>query len=172
MAQRPNDGIAAGIPREDPSFIKAAMRAERHHEGEVGAVKELRILNRLIRWKKDGLEYEADQRHAEAIVKDIKLENGRAVVTPCTSETELKEEGSGEEKIEECKTDTLFRSVAARLNFLAADRPDLQYASNRTSKHMSNPSALGWRLLKRVGRYFLGPDGPCNILIFMHPIQM
>ena len=97
----------------------------------------MRILNRLIRWSSEGIEYEADQRHSEAIVKDMRMENGRAVVTPCSNEADLKEEGVGDDVIEDWKTETLFRGIAARLIFLAADRPDLQYASNGNSKHMS-----------------------------------
>ena len=113
-------------------------------------------MNRLIRWTGEGLEYEANQRHAEAIVKDMKLEGGKVVVTPCSTESDLKDDLPNDDVIEDWKTDTLFRGIAARLNFLAADRPDLQYASNGTSKHMSKPSARGWRLLKRVARYLIG----------------
>ena len=32
--------------------------------------KSIRVLNRVITWKKDGLHNEADQRHAEIIIKN------------------------------------------------------------------------------------------------------
>ena len=35
-----------------------------------GLKKEVRVLNRVIRWTHEGWEYEADQRHAEIIVKE------------------------------------------------------------------------------------------------------
>ena len=50
---------------------------------------------------------------------------------------------------------TRFRGTAARINFLAADRPDLQYASKETSRRMANPQNQDWELLKRVARYLV-----------------
>eukprot|EP00959_Pyramimonas_sp_CCMP1952_P374745 7848401-Pyramimonas_sp.AAC.1 len=40
-------------------------------------MKAIRILNRIIEWTKEGLRYEADQRHAEIIVKELVLESGK-----------------------------------------------------------------------------------------------
>ena len=50
----------------------------------------------------------------------------------------------------------VYRSVTARCNYLAADRPDIQLATRRCAKGMSNPSLLDWRRLKRIGRYLKG----------------
>ena len=80
------------------------------------------------------------------------MENARSVVTPCSNDTELKEEKGEEHELENWQTMTAFRALAARLNYLAMDRPDLQYASNGISKFMSSPTPLGWRLLKRVSQ--------------------
>ena len=41
-----------------------------------------RILNRILTWGRAGIEYEADPRHAEAIVKDLTLESANPVATP------------------------------------------------------------------------------------------
>jgi hypothetical protein len=41
---------------------------------DTGQVLELRILNRIIRWCKDGLRIEADPRHAEMVVQHYGLE--------------------------------------------------------------------------------------------------
>ena len=46
--------------------------------------------------------------------------------------------------------------MAARLNHLAADRPDLLFASKCASKHMARPREGDWEVLKRVGRYLKG----------------
>ena len=51
-----------------------------------GQKKEVRVLNRVIRWTDGGLEFEADQRHAEMVVRDLGLENAKAVATPGTRE--------------------------------------------------------------------------------------
>ena len=36
--------------------------------------KEIRILNRIVRWTPEGIWYEPDQRHAEIIIRDLGLE--------------------------------------------------------------------------------------------------
>ena len=48
---------------------------------------------------------------------------------------------------------TRFRGTAARINFLAADRPDLQYASKETSRRMASLVNGDWSILMRVARY-------------------
>ena len=51
---------------------------------------------------------------------------------------------------------TKFRAIVARLNYLAMDRPDIQYATKEAAKHMANPRKPDWLLLKRIGRYLAG----------------
>ena len=48
---------------------------------------------------------------------------------------------------------TQFRSIAARINYISADRPDLQFACKCASKFMSSPTKRGWEVLRRVVRY-------------------
>ena len=48
---------------------------------------------------------------------------------------------------------TLYRVIAARLNYLAQDRVDVQFAAKDAAKHMSRPAAMDWLRLKRVARY-------------------
>ena len=47
-----------------------------------GEVQEGRVLNRILRWSKEGWEIEPDQRHADIIVHELKLDEARAVGTP------------------------------------------------------------------------------------------
>ena len=49
----------------------------------------------------------------------------------------------------------VFRAAAARLNFLAADCPDIQFPSKEVCRHMANPTEKAFRKLKRVARYLL-----------------
>ena len=51
---------------------------------------------------------------------------------------------------------TKFRAVVARLNDLAMDRPDIEYATKECAKHMANARKLDWLLLKRIKRYLVG----------------
>ena len=45
--------------------------------------------------------------------------------------------------------------LAARLNYLAMDRPDIQYATKEANKWMAKPHLHHWMLLKRIARYLL-----------------
>ena len=119
--------------------------------------QEVRILNRIIRWTKDGIEYEPDQRHAEKVVSDLGLKKSRDVSTPCIPEiadkTKTKDKEIKGKMLLEPHDATKFRGIAARINYLAADRPDLQFASKSASKYMANPTQDGCEVLKRIGRY-------------------
>ena len=57
--------------------------------------------------------------------------------------------------LNENKSASEYRSLAARLNYLALDRADLQYASKVCAQGMSNPTSDHWAKLKRVGRYLV-----------------
>ena len=45
-------------------------------------MKEMRVLNRIVRVASEGLLYEADPRHAEMLFKAFQLEGAKSVVTP------------------------------------------------------------------------------------------
>ncbi len=194
--------------------------------------KQLRILNRILSWEHDGIAYEADQRHAEIIIKSMNVQ--KSVSTPgsrddaaaagppnttttistpttrhqpqrdqtvvsggplaslpptCTSTgwtgrpgysrttgaddhdgdvqsmmrtnskasegVEGEEHGDAGEALGSADA-TVFRALAARANYLAQDRPDIQYAVKEIARRMSRPTGRDWILLKRLARYLLG----------------
>ena len=49
----------------------------------------------------------------------------------------------------------LFRGVAARLNYMGPDRPDMQYAIKEAARCMASPRECDWALLKKIGKYLL-----------------
>ena len=51
---------------------------------------------------------------------------------------------------------TLYRALVARANYLAADRPDIQFAVKELARSMASPSHENWNGLKRLGRYLRG----------------
>ena len=51
------------------------------------------------------------------------------------------------------KETTAFRSLAARGNYLAFDRPDIAYAVKECSRDMSRPTAKSWDKLRRLAKY-------------------
>ena len=46
-----------------------------------------------------------------------------------------------------------YRAIAARANYLAQDRIDVQFAAKEVSRLMSKPEGEDWRKVKRLGRY-------------------
>ena len=51
---------------------------------------------------------------------------------------------------------TKYRALCARINYLALDRPDLQYAAKEASRKMGAPQSGDWLILRRIGRYLQG----------------
>ena len=50
---------------------------------------------------------------------------------------------------------TAFRATAARVNYLAQDCADIQYAAKEVCREMSRPTAASWKKLKVVARFML-----------------
>ena len=57
-----------------------------------------------------------------------------------------------------------YRAVTARLNFLARDRPELQFSVKEACRCMSAPTVAAWTRVKRIGRFLI--NAPRAILVF------
>lgn len=112
--------------------------------------KTMRVLNRTIRWEHLGLSYEADPKHASAIVKN-RAEGMKPVVTPGVADL------AGDESPMNAEAATAYRADTARTNYLGIDRPDVQYASKEASRRMSAPRAVDGERLIRIARYLSDP---------------
>ena len=51
---------------------------------------------------------------------------------------------------------TRFRGAVARLNYVSAERPDIQYATKELARAMANPTNHDVNKLKRLARYLVG----------------
>jgi hypothetical protein len=111
--------------------------------------KQVRILNRTLRWTPRGIEYEADSKHAKIIVKACGVENERVSRIPGSRRSG----GIEDQEMLSPAEATIYRAVTARLNYLAADRADLQYASKCHSTGMANPTVEDWNQIKKTARY-------------------
>ena len=49
-----------------------------------------------------------------------------------------------------------YRAIAARLNYLAVDRVDLQYSVKEAARCMAKPLRAHWQKLIKIGRYLIG----------------
>ena len=175
--------------------------------GGAGQVQEMRILNKVVRSLKDGLELEADPRHAKLAVKDLGLGNSKTTAVPGSKEeakrvsanpvavttgqerattkarlsleSDLDSIQSARQSVADDRWDVeeasevamdgddndvvlgdvearLYRGVAARLNYISPDRPDIGYAVKEAARSMSSPCASDLRRLRKIGKYLLG----------------
>ena len=108
--------------------------------GEPGVKQQLMFLFRAVSWESAGIRYEADPRHAEIIIAQMNLDaNARGVTTPGVKEALSRNENELENPLLEGLEASSYRGLAARANFLAQDRIDLQYASPELSRCMARP---------------------------------
>ena len=99
--------------------------------------KEIRILNRIIEWAEEGIWYEADQRHADIIVRDIGiLERSKSLSTPGEKQGVVSGNADEEQQGNEA---TLFRALTARGLYLAQDRSDIPFAVKNLNRKIGNP---------------------------------
>ena len=153
------DDLTATGPADSLDWYEAAVSVE--YEVKVGPrlgpgagdAKEMRVLNRVVTWHDDRVEYEADPRQAERLIEECGLTGSNPMGTPGVKSTF--QDHDADEGLEK-SLHTPFRGSAARSNYLSADRVDLQFAGKEVCRSMSEPTKLSWKALKRIGRYFCG----------------
>ena len=124
-------------------------------------LKAIRILNRVLEWTKEGLVYEADQRHAEIIKDQMGMKNeSKGVSTPGVKG--LTDYGCQEL---DAHRSTKFRAISARANYLSQDRSEIQFSVKELCRAMSCPKEDDWNKLKRLARYIVGKER-CTIKYF------
>jgi hypothetical protein len=116
---------------------------------EPGMSKEVRILNRTLRWTSSGIEYEPDPKHAKIVIKECEVEASRSSKIPGARKEDDERGGA----LLSSTRASQYRAVVARLNYLAADRMDLQYSTKNLSRQMANPTEADWEQVKRTARY-------------------
>ena len=125
-----------------------------------------KVLHRVLRCTPQGREMEADPRHAELIIEQLGLENAKIAATPGT---DGKEEADVEGDVEFIGEEaTNFRAVFARGNYLAMDRPNIQFSVKEICREMRRLVCLG-RHLKAKPRLvweFVTQDSTDEVRIF------
>jgi hypothetical protein len=119
--------------------------------GMPGTKQEMTILNRILSWTGQGIEWEADPRHQQLVVAALGVT--AKVTTPVVKEKiEERDVESPELSVERASE---YRSISMRTAYLAQDRPDLQRTTRELAKGLARPTERHWEMLKRVGRYLL-----------------
>ena len=92
--------------------------------------KSIRILNRIVSSDEHGVTYGCDQRHAEIVLKQLKIkeEGVKSVVAPGIKQD------PGESKPLDSAMASQYRSLTMRLNYLAQDRADICSSLGRNSQ--------------------------------------
>ena len=109
-----------------------------------------RIFNRIVRATENGWEYDADRRHGELIIQAMGLAEAklRGITSPGEDlkQWDLEED----EKLLDMKAGSEYRQVAARANFLALDRPDIQFSVKEICSAVSSPTVGDRKKIKRL----------------------
>ena len=100
---------------------------------------------------------EGDNRHVARLQEEWDMQTCSAVGTTYVKPMQGLEAIEGKEL--SSKEATLFRRAAARVNHIAADRPDLSFASRVAASKMSSPKEGDDLLIKRIIRNLRGK--PC-----------
>jgi len=122
-----------------------------------GDDKSIRILNRVVTWTADGIQYEADQRHAEILINEMGFETStKSVVAPGVK--------MSSDELSKCEATipehmiTKYRACAARAMYLAQDRSDIGFAVKEVSRGMAAPTEGDLSNLKKLCRYLIDKE--------------
>ena len=103
----------------------------------------------------DGTVYHCDKDVVELVDENVSIDD---LLQPCDvvgAASEVESQDHSDEEL--CPAEaTKFRAIAARLNYMAVDRVDIQYAVKEVARHMSTPTQAGWQKLVKIGRYLIG----------------
>jgi hypothetical protein len=152
-----DDFVTAG-GREECKWFKERLEQRFDIKSKVvgladDEVKEERILNRIIRITPEGWELEADQRHVDIMVEQMNLKGAKGVASPSEEEKRWEQEENCE--LLQDADARGYRGLAARANYLAQDRIDIQFATKEICRGMCHPSRWDLKKLRRLTRYLI-----------------
>ena len=96
-----------------------------------------------------------DQRHIDIVVNEFGLKDAKPVSTLVSKEDVermLQDLGAPLDPTQS----TQHRAMAARPDYLALDRPDVQFVTKEASKYMANLTGCDLLLMKRPARHLKG----------------
>ena len=164
------DDFTVTGPMADLQWIQRRMEEKyeikTHYLGPgSGMTDEIQILNRMLRWTKESITCEADQRHAEIVIQDMHTKKANAVSFPAVPESE---DTNLRLNIPDMTNDeaSRFWGLVARVNYWSLDRPDLQFAGKTASQHMAQHNVCGWAKIKRIAMYFINVLPGCPKVCF------
>ena len=128
------------LVREDAWLVQEVARCEgqRHHGEWHGGRQRGGDLRKTLKFTEMGLEYTADGKHRGTILEGLGLEpESKSLGGPALAADKMDEAGGEDELPKEGVP--IFRSVAARSNYLGMDCPDIRYGVKELCASMSRP---------------------------------
>ena len=94
-------------------------------------------MNRVVKWESDKLIYEADDKHVTNILFELGFdENTQGLDMPTAKDYDA-EGGEDDEELDAHEA-RRYRRMAATINHLASDRPDLQFTASMLGRTMAS----------------------------------
>ena len=106
---------------------------------EPGDSKEAIILNRCVRWRDDGVAFEADRAHVEKILEATRMADCKANTVPATKE-------------EHPDVDVLLEGEQCKAYRSAVDRLDIRFTTKELCRKMASPTARSCAGTSEEGR--------------------
>ena len=106
--------------------------------GDSDEVQELTLLGRTVRWTSEGLPWEADLKHRKIVMDYFGFDESTRVLGH-NGDKEDRNDDPDDEVEMDSKSATEFRGLAARLNYMSQDCPDLQCPIKQCSRDVANP---------------------------------
>ena len=126
-----SEGVKKELVWKDKAFGKEFSIKTEIFGPDAREVKELRVLNRAIKWESTGITWEADPRHAEMIVEQLEMTGAKPVITPGLKE-EVKAGTEAERKV----------------NLADANDPDCNVCVEEPLRNDKIKSLHGWNINK------------------------
>ena len=96
--------------------------------------------------------YEPNPAYLEKSLEELEMTSCKPVISPGVTTSSPTSESDMSTKY----TDTMYRRITARLNFLSQDRPDITFSVNKIAQKMAHPESSDWVSVKRVLRDLKG----------------
>ena len=147
-------GQGEGLMRTEEEIRRSFdVKVQDLDPADVGA--QMIVLNRRIVVEENGYAYEPDGKHTNKVLAALGLDApGTKGSTVTGAKAPLDEEDLKGRKLDNNRS-SWFRSVAATLNYMSLDRPDLGFAVKEVCRSMSSPSEFDVQKLKKIGRYLV-----------------
>jgi len=135
--------------------------------GRVGALggTRARFLKRIVGWNGEAFYWCGDRSHIDRLVELLALEGAEAVPTPASRTT-----GDNDREALDtlCRREAeTARQAAGLLQYIALDRPDIQYPVMVIMRNAAKPIKIMMLRIRRVARYLIGRP----VLMWLYPLQ-